>query len=656
MKRIILLCLLSLALLPTISLAAVIHPANIKYIDGDVMFRTPEDDEWLPASINTPLDEGDIIWCSEDSRAEIQLANGTILRLDSNSQMDVIANEEEFTHLHLARGRLYLKTSQSLPRDSLQIDADDTTVLPSARTRLRIDMLPYNQEDVTIFKGSAYVEGNGSRTKVRAGEHIALEDGFNELLPLNDPDEWERWNTARDRQLSRAARHEAYLPDELNGYAADLDSNGTWVRVPEYGMVWRPTVILSSDWAPYRTGRWIWKNGDYIWISYESWGWVPYHYGRWTVVSGFGWCWVPPSRGDVYWGPGYVGWYSTGGYVGWTPLAPGETYYGRRYYGRHSAVVTSVTVNPATIEYRNKRHSGGLTVVQHTDFQRGRIVVQPPSRTPSVSISVSIGAPPVRPLPESRMPVVKHTPPRVAPPRIERFDRRELRERFPRVSAEPGRGERRHQQNQPSTAPAPSLPQQPAVKEKRTVFPVVEPADRTRPSTVQQPADNRKRDEGHQKGGVTSQQPSTAAPQPQQRNESGRRDEQRLRQTPQPPVPSPLPAVTPPRQEQPRRETVQPVPVQQPTPQPSSQGERSRRDEQRQRPQVQPAPQAPPPVSPQSRPAEQKKSQPQQESVRQRGERATDEVREKKIWRVTTPEGTPERDNRENRDRGRRER
>src|SRR6185369_10719902 len=123
-----------------------------------------------------------------------------------------LANEDGFTHLHLASGRLYLRTAQTTRDSSLQIDADDTTVLPSSRTRLRLDMLPNSLEDVAITKGSAYVEGNGNRTRVRGGEHILLEEGHSEVLPLNPADSWELWNVDRDRQQARSARADSYLP------------------------------------------------------------------------------------------------------------------------------------------------------------------------------------------------------------------------------------------------------------------------------------------------------------------------------------------------------------------------------------------------------------------------------------------------------------
>ena len=554
MKRIFFVCLLVVLALPTWSLAAAIGPARVRFVDGDALFRAPDADEWLPVTVNTPLDEGDAFWCPDGSRAEIQLPDGSVVRLDGGSQLDLLANEDGFTHLHLASGHLYLRTAQTTRDNSLQIDADDTTVLPSARTRLRIDMLPNSLEDVAIIKGSAYVEGNGNQTRVRAGEHILLEEGHSEVLPLNQADSWELWNMDRDLTQSRSVKADSYLPDELRSNAAELDANGTWVNVPEYGAVWRPTVIISDDWAPYRDGRWIWRGDDYVWLSSETWGWAPYHYGRWAVVNGIGWCWVPPVRGDVYWGPGYVGWYRTGSHVGWTPLAPGEVFYGHRNYGRHSVNITNVNISNTTIVYRNRTKTGGLTVIPQNDFLRGRTAPHQPFKNPSVSVSVSVGSPRIKPLRETSMPVVKQIPPRVLPPRIEHNDNRDLRNKFPRVTPEQPKDHRRQQPPPFAAVPAAPAGRTPQTKEKQNDFPVIEPAERTpspdkRPpqSTPPQrderrqaapPADNRNhpaantsRGEGRQNTTIvpTAIPPDTSTPQrvEQQQRGSATKEKQR---------------------------------------------------------------------------------------------------------------------------------
>ncbi|GFE60389.1 DUF6600 domain-containing protein [Geobacter sp. AOG2] len=490
MRRMLWMVLMLLTIItPTWALAGVISPARVRLQVGDVYFRTPGDNDWLPVVVNTPLDEGDSVWCPDGSRLEIQLNDGSLVRLDGGSTMELLAVEEDFTQIHISSGNMYVHTAVNVKERSLQIDAEDTTVLPASRSRLRIDMLPNSEEDVSILKGSAYVEGNGSRTKVRAGEQIALlEEGHNELLALNPPDDWEHWNQERDRDMIRSSRSETYLPEEIRGYGGELDASGEWIRVPDYGMVWRPTVILADDWAPYRSGRWIWKGDDYVWISYESWGWIPYHYGRWISVSGRGWCWVPPRRGDVYWGPGYVGWYRTGDRVGWTPLAPGETYYGHRSYGRNSVNVnvTNVNVRNTTVIYRNSRARGGMTIVPQNDFLRGRTVSTPVGGRNAVPppAAVSFGSPRIKPLRESRMPIIKTTPPRVAPPEMKRTAPQDLRQRFPRINPSAPT-------STPATVKTPTATPAPVTthsgRDRRNV-PAVQPAVRATPTETRVPA------------------------------------------------------------------------------------------------------------------------------------------------------------------------
>ncbi len=456
MKRIILLFLMASLTLPSVVMAGVVSPARILLVEGNVVFRTPDVEEWLPVSVNTPLDEGDAVWIPDGGKTEVQLSDGTVVRLDGGSQLDLIAVEDGYTHLHLASGRMYLRTSQKSGKNSLQIDADDTTILPEARTRLRIDMLANSQEDVSIFKGSAYVEGNGNRTIVRAGEHIALEEGHSELLPLNAPDSWETWNIERDRFQSRTAGTALHLPEELQSYSGELEANGKWVQVPEYGMVWRP-IILAVDWAPYRSGRWIWKGQDYVWISYENWGWLPYHFGRWAVVSGFGWCWVPPARGDIFWGPGYVGWYRSGTHIGWTPLAPNEIFYGHGQYGRHSVNIATSSISTPNIVYKNRGARGGLNIVLQNDFLKGRVVFQKPSDTGTAALSIVLGSPRIQPVRETRMPIVRQTAPGSNPPPHRYQDNRVLKDRFPPLAPN---SEKQRQTSAPAvrTAPAATRP------------------------------------------------------------------------------------------------------------------------------------------------------------------------------------------------------
>jgi len=419
--------------LPVTVLAGVEGFARISLVQGEVQVRDEDSGEWLPAGVNSPLEEGDSVWAPAGSRAEIQLRNGSYLRLEGRTILDLVDIESDQQRFHVVSGRLYVKTGSRA--DDLQVDWGDASVLVERKTQLKVDLLANGDEEVAILRGAASVESAGERTRVRSGEAMTLHDYRGaDIAPLRPVDEWEQWNNKRDKQLAARKRGETYLPEELAIYEDELAGNGDWVAVEEYGYVWRPRVSVSIDWAPYRQGRWVWRGNDYIWITSESWGWAPYHYGRWAVVPGRGWCWVPPSRGDVFWGPGYVAWVSTGTHVGWVPLAPREIYYGRRNYGRYSVVMNHDVraVNVSNITYRNVAVNNAITVVQRDGFARGTGRHEPARENIFRHASNVVQRPEIRPAGrEARMPTVKPVVTQQKGPAVQRPPVKELRDRYP---------------------------------------------------------------------------------------------------------------------------------------------------------------------------------------------------------------------------------
>ncbi|WP_207431764.1 DUF6600 domain-containing protein [Sabulibacter ruber] len=101
----------------------------------------------------------------------------------------------------------------------------------------------------------------------------------------------------------------------------ELDRYGRWIRDPEYGYVWSPSV--ERDFQPYATrGHWVMTEYGNTWVSDYDWGWAPFHYGRWYYDDFYGWLWVPGNE----WGPAWVDWRNGGGYYGWAPMGPRVTY------------------------------------------------------------------------------------------------------------------------------------------------------------------------------------------------------------------------------------------------------------------------------------------------------------------------------------------
>ena len=423
--------------LPAYSSGSTPGSLRISLIEGDVQVRTEDTGEWVPASINMPVFDGDQIWVPEGGRTELQLRDGTFMRLDENSALEILTVEKDSFQFYLTEGRSYANF-RGLKGSLLQIDTPDSSIRAYDRSNFRIETTQDGYTDISVYRGVVYAEDRDGRTSVNGGNTLSLREGtYAELSPLGPPDEWERWNRKRDLRFAEQRPPSRYLPDELQLYSSDFEENGRWVQVREYGYVWTPTVVVSAEWAPYRIGRWVWIGGDYVWVSYEPWGWAPYHYGRWAFISTIGWCWVPPTRGAVYWGPGFVGWVRTPTYVSWVPLAPADIYYGHGYYGPHSVNVTQINITHIDVHkivYKNVRVQNAVTVVHHDTFVKGKHVEVKVRENPFLKEKISLGRPDIKPEKATAMPMIKEIPQRRRPPEpIREIKVKELKRERPLV-------------------------------------------------------------------------------------------------------------------------------------------------------------------------------------------------------------------------------
>ena len=435
MMRLILI-LSMLFLLPATSYSSDLGDLRINLIDGDVQIKTIDTGDWVPAAINAPLMDGDILWVPDDGRAAVQFRDGSYVRLDENTSLEVLTLERNSYQFYLTTGRAYVNFKAS--RGSfLQMDTPVSSLRAYDPSIFRVDVDRDDFTTIHVIRGRVDAESDAGKMTVNYGNTLALgRNRYAEITPLGQPDAWDRWNTEMDRRLdSRASAR--YLPDELKPYSPDFDDNGRWVYVREYGYVWTPTVVVSAGWAPYRVGRWVWMHGDYVWVSYEPWGWAPYHYGRWAFVATIGWFWVPHVRGAVYWGPGFVGWVYTPTYVSWVPLAPREIYYGHGYYGPHSVNITRVNVtniNVTNVVYKNVHVHNSVTVLGHDDFVRGKYKDVHVKENPFLKEKISVGRPNIKPEKPTLMPVVKEIPEKERPPqKVREIQVKETKEKRPLV-------------------------------------------------------------------------------------------------------------------------------------------------------------------------------------------------------------------------------
>jgi hypothetical protein len=317
---------LLLLLAPAALLAGEARYARIGEMDGKVDVQLHAADPWSRAERNLTLTENAWVRTAAGSRLEIELDEGSALRLGPDSLVELsdysrLSTGQRITVLSLDHGMAWF-TGEPTGFDSLSLSVPGAQVILSHGVRVRIEAADTFSK-VAVIEGVVRLASPSAELDIRQGQTARVEQGNGSPFSLERevvPIDLDSWSEDRDKIL--AAPMSASRVAMRYG-VADLDIAGQWLDT-ELGPVWKPQV--SASWVPFRLGRWRWYDSlGYTWVSDESWGWLPYHYGRW-VNRAEGWVWVPPAR-PVF-KPGDVYWLYARQIAGWGPLAPGENWTG----------------------------------------------------------------------------------------------------------------------------------------------------------------------------------------------------------------------------------------------------------------------------------------------------------------------------------------
>jgi hypothetical protein len=316
-------------------------PAHISIVDGSATLERDGQIDSSPASM--PLLAGDRIR-TQGGRVEVLFRDGSTLYLDANSTLDFQSDAV----VRLLEGRIRLAIAGPPRAVDYRVDAPSAWVQITEPGEYRISLLGGEREsevELAVLRGAAELVNEDGRSEIRAGERAFARAGSAPSAPyvFNSAawDAFDRWaESRRDQRLGASAQ---YLPEDVRPYAATFDSYGTWRHAPSYGYVWYPRV--HSGWRPYYRGRWAsLRPYGWTWIAHDPWGWPTHHYGRWGFSAGV-WFWIPGRT----WGPAWVSWAYSPGYVSWCPLGWNNrpvlqivnvnTFHGRRYDPWHAWTV-----------------------------------------------------------------------------------------------------------------------------------------------------------------------------------------------------------------------------------------------------------------------------------------------------------------------------
>jgi hypothetical protein len=389
--------------------------ARLSYTSGEVSFDPAGTDDWVSAEVNRPITTGDKLWAGDGARAELHVGSAAV-RMSAQTGMSFLNLNDQIMQIQLTEGTLYISVRRIGDNEAIEVDTPNLafSILRPGRYRLNVN----EAGDTTVIKvrdGEGEVTGGGSSFTVHPGDqgYFTGTDSLSaDVQPVPGEDDFDTWCGERDLREEHAVARK-YVSDDVIGYE-DLDDNGGWRPVPEYGTVWFPHTVIVG-WAPYRYGHWAWVSPwGWTWVDDAPWGFAPFHYGRWVSVGG-AWGWVPAGPrvvGVAYvrpvYAPALVAWvggphfaggvafgggFAAGVSVGWFPLGPREVFVpsypvSRAYVNNVNVSNTTVNTtivnnyynttvinkNVSNVRYANQNVNGAVTATSGQTFSSAQPV------------------------------------------------------------------------------------------------------------------------------------------------------------------------------------------------------------------------------------------------------------------------------------------
>jgi hypothetical protein len=437
-------------------------PPRLGLADGQVAFWRNGSPDWVAAQVNTALAAGDRLAAGEGGNLELQIGPRAFVRAGSQTQLGLDSLEPAFLQFRVIAGTASLDLRSLPPGQTVELDTPNAAFTVDHPGYYRVEVRDENTTFASRRGGRATVTpAGGQSAEVGPSEEVVVagtESPQLETYSAPELDAWDRWNYERtDHQIDSVS--ERFVPPDVYG-ADDLDHNGDWRMVPDYGSVWVPNGV-GPGWAPYTTGSWMYDPFyGWTWVDTAPWGWAPYHYGRWVHVGGY-WGWAPgPIVARPYYAPALVAFFGAPGIsigigiglptVGWVALGWGEPIVpwwgppgclGVAHWAGWGGprVVNNVVINKTTVvnvnnitTYRNASISGAVVAVKGEHFGQGPVAAARIAQVPTQPLQPVHGALSVKPVAASLVGGAAHAP---APPSREAFSRPVVATRTPQIAA-----------------------------------------------------------------------------------------------------------------------------------------------------------------------------------------------------------------------------
>jgi len=297
---------------------------HISYVDGDVKIIR-EDNRQDKAIVNLPVAPGDSIVTGQKSRCELQFDNGTIMRIDKNSMLELttvlaktLTSKWKITTLNLIKGQIY-SMNNSYNLEMFQI------ITPNAAINLKKNSTSIIR---VLEDGGTYLFSNRGKFDVLYGkdihsmkkETIKRKKGYiitedYRFVPNKKQDiEFLLWNNYLNKNFKELHYGINKVPKVIYRYSKGIINwaekwsslYGEWIYNDIFGYVWRPYDEIFKFNRPFFNAEYVKIGKELFAVPSQPWGWAPVHLGTWVFLNKYGWTWIP---GDAFskgiWGSYY---------------------------------------------------------------------------------------------------------------------------------------------------------------------------------------------------------------------------------------------------------------------------------------------------------------------------------------------------------------
>ena len=279
---------------------------RLSYAEGSVQLSSDRGVE--NATMNVPLAEGNRLLTGSNGWAEVQLEDGSTIRLAPSTQLTFAEMGRDssggtLTTVDLDLGEAEFNVSRQ--HDSqFAVTVGVRTILLKHSGKFRVISTNDDPLEIAVFKGEVQVKepDSGTQVSIKKDETFTLDPNDSAHYALakgTELDELDHWAEQRDQTYntySSSAVSSSYAQSPYQYGLTDLSYYGNYYNVPGYGYCWQP-YGAGFGWDPFMNGYWALTPFGWTWVSAYPWGWMPYRYGNWIFVNGHGWMWQPGGWG-----------------------------------------------------------------------------------------------------------------------------------------------------------------------------------------------------------------------------------------------------------------------------------------------------------------------------------------------------------------------